>query len=200
MRKVALGLCGLILAAQFVYGDIRVFGGFGLDNYNASIFGQDNWEQKVGQQYGVGVDFDLIQNVALSVEGIYRQTGAKMVHWVSGYRVYTVDYTLKEIFIPLLLKATFGEGIEHHFLFGGALSYILSHDAEIVEDVEIAIFFPETKKFYTSMIFGLGIGGDIGIVSIYVEGRYITALENILTWEETFQKPRGITFLFGIAF
>ena len=200
MKKITLCLCGLILAVQLVQGDFRVFGGFALDNYNATTYGQDNWEQKIGQHYGIGYDFDLVQNVSLAVEGIYRQTGAKMAHWVSGFKIYTVDYTLKEIFIPLMIKASFGEGFSHHILFGGALSYVLSHDADIVEDVEVALFLPETKKLYTNMIFGLGLQGKIGIVSLYVEGRYISALENILKWEETFQKPRGVTFLFGVAF
>lgn len=200
MKKILLVCAGLILAAGISEAAIRVIGGFNIDSYSGTLLGEDNWDQKVGFQAGVGYDLNLTEDVSLEIEGLFRLTGSRLKHYVSGFHIYTANYSLKEICVPLLLKASFGDTFSHNFIFGGALSYVLSHDAGVDGDVEIAIVPPETKTFYTSMIVGLGLEWEIGIVSLFVEARYMTALVNILTSSEISYRPNGATFLIGLGF
>ncbi|MGD2294941.1 MAG: outer membrane beta-barrel protein [Candidatus Aminicenantes bacterium] len=200
MRKFVFALFVLFLFGSVSEGSIRVLGGINLSRYAGVIPSGDNWKQKSGPDVGIGFNFGLGSYVSVEIEALYRQAGSRLEHWFSGFHIYTLNYTLKEIYVPLLLKATFGNNFLHYFELGGALSYVLSHDVAVEGDVEILVLPPDTKRVYPMVIFGLGFELPVGQIAVFTEIRYQYALTNILTSEISSQKPQGIVLLLGIGF
>ena len=192
-------ICVTLLAGMSE-GKIRVLGGFNVSQYKAAISAEDVWQDKLSPEMGVGYDFEIVPHLSLQIEVLYKQIASRMEHWVGGFHIYDINYKLKEICVPLLVKATFGEQTQHYLEFGGAVSYILSHDLDVVGSPEIAILPPETKKLYPSLIIGLGLEFPIGGIAVSIEGRFQSSMSSILVPGENSTRHQGGAVLMGIGF
>jgi opacity protein-like surface antigen len=169
--------------------------------------------------FGAGgvVQIRLAENLALQLEPMYLQKGAKLegsfgdVEFDSSlsYNV-NVKMKLNYLEVPAMLKLAVGTGAtKPYFMAGPVIGFRLSakqtgsisvssFNVEIDED-----FKDQTKSIDFGFGFGAGVSFPAGNNAIFVQGRYALGLTNINDDpedSETKIKTNGIQVMAGITF
>jgi opacity protein-like surface antigen len=149
--------------------------------------------------FGVGgvLDLRLAENVALHLQPLYLQKGAK-----DGSAGSDAKIKLAYLEVPALVKIAFGTSTAKPYIMAGpSLGFLLS--AKSTDEGESA----DIKEFFKDIDFGLAFGAGVsfpaGNNAIFVEGRYGLGLSNIAKLEEGEEgsiKTRGIQFMAGVTF
>jgi hypothetical protein len=133
--------------------------------------------------------------LGLQVEPAYVQKGAKVDMDLSDGGTVKAEATLSADYfdIPVLLKASFGEGPVKPYLLAGASVAFLMGDAELeldkatVDGVDVTDMIPsdertqklETKSTDFILNFGGGVLIPVGQVNIFAEAQYNLGLTDV---------------------
>ncbi len=177
---------------------IKLFGGLSLGTLRHSeLEGIDDPDQYIKSLMGLagGIGFETGGQVGVEVDLMYVQKGVKLEgNNVDGNGVGVLDFdysiVINQVSIPLLLRFKFMPGTSPYLLLGGAISYILSATADytITDGISTEtgsedLFDQEDNLFNRldySIVGGASLELALGTMRLYLEGRYIYGLANIL--------------------
>jgi hypothetical protein len=185
-------------------------GGLNLARFDTEITPSEKLSNYTGIGLGGILDLRLANNVALRLQPMYLQKGAKL----ESDELPDVEFKIKLAYIelPMLLKLAFGKGASRPYLLAGpALGF--STSAKIAVKAfgapELAV---DAKEFFKKIDFTLALGAGLSLAAgrnaIFVEGRYAFGIANIaedVTDEqgavvEGNVKTRGIQIMAGVLF
>jgi len=198
---VLLALCLVLPASSQV--NLGVLGGLNLANYSIDPAHEGtDWSNRTAFGFGVVLDFNLIEPVALLLEPMYLQKGTK-TDWEETSEIEFISAYLE---IPVMLKYTFATSkIKPYVIAGPSIGYNLS--AQIKASGGGESREDDEKKYYKSLDFSLGFGAGVNVPmgnnSIFVEARYTLGLTNISDdpyHKEKDIKTKGIQIFTGITF
>lgn len=181
---------------------------------------------RIGFSFGGILYLALSSNIGLQFEPSYTQKGSKFeVKWMTYYwGEIIMEQTLKVnyIDIPILFKASFGQGSTKPYILAGAnISFKTGNvvvdidkvtiDGEEAENSQEVIRMLEdeleiaTKSTDFGLNLGVGILFQIGTNQFFLEGQYNIGLKNIVDEEDEDDaepeiKNKGIQIKVGILF
>jgi len=181
---------------------IKLFGGLSLGTLRNSTpdGAPDDLDQYKSSIMGLagGIGFETGGQVGVEVDIMYVQKGIKLSgtedDGMGTILTFNADVVLNQVSIPVLLRFKFMPGTSPYILLGGAVSYILSGNADYSvsdstgsETGSQDLFKnddgsdPEalTRLDY-SIVGGAGFELAMGTMRLYFEARYIYGLANIL--------------------
>ena len=191
IRNLVAILCAAILFAANTHAQnlhVGVVGGLNMANVSSDAEDM-NTQNMTAFGFGGVIDWKLNKNLALYVQPMYLQKGAKLDMAVDEEDDFDLfgDFEFKfkyaYIEIPIFLKYTLGSGATKPYLMAGPTLGILSSAKVTMELVNIASFDVDIKEASENMDYGIGFGGGIsfpvGGNSLFIEGRYTLGLADI---------------------
>jgi opacity protein-like surface antigen len=202
MKKLLFLLLGLALASWAYSFEIKFMGGIAFSKPFQVMqipipeysFGAASG---TGFLAGAGVEFSLIKNVSLEIDGLYFQKRYKIGYYELGQFRYDINGELNELSFPLLLKISILRGTTPYFLGGGEFAFVLSHKwgkRSITQD---------TRKTDTGPIVGAGFEMKVRRFRLFLEGRYHIGVRDLSRGEHNyffFKKLRSLVLLAGFSF
>jgi hypothetical protein len=221
MKKFLFVFLTITLAFRAYSLELKLLGGSNLSRYTVSPevyygFDWDTGEYRYKSSYkqgflsGAGIEFSLIRNIALEIDGLYIRKGCDLMIFRNDIPSAKQNYVLNVASFPILLKIKFFANSSPYILGGGEFSYILSHKYKL--DIEEPIYIiqgdnqqdidikDKTKKFDFGVLVGGGFEIKTRLASFFVEARYYFGLLNISSEYYPFQsiKTKAEGILFGI--
>ncbi len=224
MKKFSVHLITLIVlsftinvSAQFQIGPI---GGVNLANItlDPTEAGTD-FNTKIGFAGGVMMVYNFSPIFALLIEPAYMQKGSSVKSsFTDEGNNFTADQTISANYIdvPLLFRASFGNGnVKPYLLAGGSVGYLFG-DAKLKIDKitmngnDVTSQFPSDRREQTLLIKSLDIGLNFGAgvsfllksVILFLEGQYNIGLTDINDdpTDNAKAKTKGIQIKAGVLF
>ena len=175
---------------------------------------------KTGFVFGGSFYLALSSNIGLQFEPAYMQKGSKVeVKGMQNGLEIKVEQTIKAnyIDIPILFKASFGQGSTKPYILAGANIALKTGDTKVetdkltIDGVDVTSYMSsddrEEELETTSTDFGLNFGAGIlfpvGNNHFFIEGQYNIGLKNIFDIEDPDEasiKTKGIYIKAGILF
>ncbi len=204
-KLVFILLCLVLVAETSARDSIKAIGGFNLSKYSETLRSNSINKFRTGFEIGIGYEINLSSHIALEVDGLFCQKGSREeVRDLDGSYMFTFNYVLNEISVPILMKVRLKTGSSPYILVGGELSFIISHNFKIEEEGWGTIWMlPETKWAYYGIVFGCGFEWKKNRISPIIEARYYLGLTNIFKSYPSgtpLVKPRTIVFLVGLKY
>jgi len=204
MKKTSLTLALLlvlcfILPAQ-AQNSIGIIGGLNLANISVDPEDpDDDIANLVALGVGGVLDLRLAENVALHLQPLYLQKGAK-----DGTEGSDGKFKLAYFEVPAMVKVAFGTSSARPYIMAGpTIGFLLSAKSSEDGNEEDLKEFLKSTEFGVN--FGAGVSFPAGNNSIFVEGRYSLGLSDIVKDEEGEDnsgslKNKGIQIMGGVAF
>ncbi|MGH7495503.1 MAG: outer membrane beta-barrel protein [bacterium] len=196
---------------------LGVIGGLNLANISFDPTLDPNTSRSTAFGAGGVLQFRLAENLALQLEPMYLQKGARQEGSFSDTEFdsslsFKVDVKAKLNYLelPVMLKLAIGTGSTRPYVMAGpTIGFRLSakyagsvsgpgFNQEIDED-----FKDQTKSMDFGLGFGAGVSFPAGRNTIFVQGRYALGLANINADPEdteTRVKTNGIQVMTGVTF
>jgi hypothetical protein len=211
-------LCLLFaLVSQAEAANIKFLGGLGFSHYavKPERYQGIDWDtgrwfryekkDRQGFAVGAGVEFRLRRGLSIEVDGLYSEKGGRFTLFYDGTPSQKLEYKLRAISVPVLLKLKFFRESTPYLLAGGELSCILAHKGKTryqwpypIDHVSYEFDLRDVTRYID---FAAAVGGGfeikIGKVWVFVEARYLLGVFNILT-EESY-RPDSFKTRSGIA-
>ena len=203
MKRISVVFIAVLVLFITVSADAQNRIGFigGLNLANVSVDPEETgieYSNRTAFGGGSVVDLRLAENIALQLEPMFLQKGAKVKEDGSGHNM---KVKLSYIEVPLLLKLMLGQStICPYIMAGPSVGFRLS--AKVSNGVERDVK-DVTKSTDFGLDFGAGISFPAGNGAIFAEGRYGLGLSQINDDPEdpnTDVKNKGIQFMAGITF
>lgn len=195
---------------------VGITGGLNLATLNGKDIDGSKIDFSGRTVFGIGgvLDIGLNENVALRIEPMYLQKGAKFHSEDQDLGNIDVISKADYLEIPVFLKIALGTNSARPYLFTGpSIGFNLSSKFAIeVPGLSVEADIKEVTK---SIDFGLGFGGGLsfsmGNNTIFLEGRYTLGLTDIVD-DGTFEfegeqselqadlKTRGFQIMGGVTF
>ena len=186
------------------YMGISLFGGFALSTVSISEDLPPEVEQKMKSGFGGGVSFELpfSQNFSLVLGGFYT-TGGTVFEVPSVPATLTIN--ADAFFFPVVFKIKFMSGqISPYIVGGGAFGFSTKQEVtlEVLGTVITEDISEDVEKLIYGPIFGGGIEIGLGGFRVFIEGRYLLGLSNMVQDPDPgdYARPNAINILFGIGF
>jgi opacity protein-like surface antigen len=218
MKKLGLGLVLLCAFGLAMPASAQVRLGLigGLNLANVSIDPDSDPKASNLTAFGAGgvVHIRLAENLALQLEPMYLQKGAKQEGSFSDPNVGTISFDVKTkanyIEVPAMFKVAFGTNTTKPYVMAGpTIGFLMSAKQTgsasafgTVEQIN-----EDIKDSVKSIDFGVGFGGGVsfpaGNNALFVEGRYTLGLTNINDDPEDTEtkiNTKGIQIMAGITF
>lgn len=179
---------------------------------------------RTGVIFGGVLFYSFSPIIGLQVEPAYSQNGATIDYSeTDGGHTYKMEGTVKAdyIEIPVMLRATFGEGPVQPFLTAGAaVGFVLGDvtmegDKYLIDGVDVTSMVPSDEKTDTLLTkstdfmlrFGGGVVIPLGQANIFIEGLYSLGLsdinddpDNTVNGTVVTIKTKGIQIKAGVLF
>jgi hypothetical protein len=189
---------------------IGMAGGLNLARFDTELTPGEKLSNYTGIGLGGILDLRLANNIALRLQPMYLQKGAKLES--DELPEVEVKFKLSYVELPVLLKLALGKGASQPYLLAGPAIGFLSSAKIAVKTSEIPEVGVDAQQFFKDIDFNLAFGAGLSFAAgrnaIFVEGRYALGIANIaenITDEqgsvvEGNVKTRGIQIMAGVLF
>jgi hypothetical protein len=191
----------IAFASQAQAMNIKFLGGFGFSHYavKPERYQGIDWDtgrwfryegrDRQGFAVGAGVEFRLRRHLSLEVDVLYSEKGGRFTLFYEDIPSQKLEYKLRVISVPVLLKLKFFRESTPYLLAGGELSCILAHKGKTRYQSPYSIdhisyeFDLRALTKYVDLAATVGGGFEIkiGKIWVFVEARYLLGFFNILT-------------------
>lgn len=162
---------------SFAQIQISIWGGMNNSSFGGNPPEDASFESVYGLSLGADLNFNLTDDVMLSLEPSYDQQGSKVVFGdEEKLRDTVLTYTIKQNYFGL--GAIFKVNTERFFV-GCGLNFQLLSSANLKFESEEKDITDKFINYNLLAFFNVGYKIPIGIPSIFIELRYIQGLINI---------------------
>ncbi len=168
--------------AQYTVG---VFGG--INNSNLTGDAPTNVVYKSTPEYGTGLlaEYNITGDVRISFQPMFQRKGTIIAYSVFSERepIDSIDINISYFSIPVLLKVYGGNNIMY---VSGGFDLGIKFDAsfrDINSSTELNVE-DSFKDFDIAAIIGVGAQFRVGLLYVFIEGRYSQGLSNIRNQKE----------------
>lgn len=202
----------LLGTPAFAQNHLGIIGGLNIANLNGKDVDGVKVDFSSRMAMGIGgvVEIGLNEKVALRLEPMYLQKGAKFSSNLVDEDFSQVTFKSAYLEVPLFLKIALGTSATRPYVLAGP--FIGFNISSSLDASGIAV----KEKIAKSTDFGLGFGAGVsfpaGNNSMFIEGRYALGLTDVakagavegmggrLTADDVDIKTRGILLMAGITF
>ena len=177
--------------------NLGVIGGLNLANLSVDPDQGVDISNRTAIGIGGILSFGMGETLALQLEPMFLQKGAKLKFSEQGFTLET-EFKISYIEVPAMLKFAFGSSDTKPYVMAGpTVGFLLSAKAED-EDVK-----DDVKSIDFGLAFGGGVSLPMGNNTLFVEARYSLGLSDINDDPDdpdTSIKTKGIQIMAGITF
>lgn len=206
MKRALSVLFFSILVSEATALEVKLLGGAALSSYSICPMrvelgwfdGYYRYDSSYRPAFtiGVGVEWPLARKIALEVDALYFRKGSRVTETSLDRTLSKTDYVLNVISLPVLVKFKALPDSSPYLVYGGELSYTLSHryTTTVYPDPSYGIgpqeyssvdFKDSTRAFSLGVVIGAGIELKIRKVSVLLEARYHLGQVNILSQDRS---------------
>ncbi|MDX2136063.1 MAG: porin family protein [Saprospiraceae bacterium] len=212
MQKSVFLFAFALLMAGFLHAQVQTSVGAHVGINLAKVVGDSDGEDidtdsRTGFLFGAVAEFRFNDNIAVQPELNFIQKGFKEEFEIFPGVSEETELILNYLEIPILFKAggSVGSNLRLDGLVGPSFGFGIG-DAKIKVDDEDENVDWEEDLGFQKFDFGVQIGGmvsyNLGSANLFLDGRYLLGLSNLLDDAEGDDKAnnRGIAFSLGVLF
>ncbi len=162
--------------------NIGLVGGLNYSNFKAQKnnpfdVNPDDFHKRQVYGFGAVVEYELNNTFSLCTVPMFLQKRSFYQEEVDEKQTYTLSY----LELPVLIKIAFGQSLKPYIFAGPSIGYCLGGNVRIEADAVTGegSLNDIVEKLDPGVGFGGGISWDLGICTLFIEGRYSFGLRNI---------------------
>lgn len=174
----------VLASAKMTEAQIQIgaVGGLNMSNFIAhkdNPFGADPDDFHQQTAFGAGAAFEvaLMNHVSIHTELLFIQKRSEYLEELEEHVIYTLSY----LELPLFVKVGFGRRFRPYVFGGPSIGFVLAANAAFDQGAASweADVIDIAERIDIGIGFGAGVSYNLGMATVYVEGRYAAGLRNI---------------------